>query len=70
MLEYVESRMSYVAPNLSAILGSTVAAKVMGMCNIHVISTQCIILYLCKEIYMYMYLISCVTFTCKLVFSV
>ena len=30
ILEYVESRMSYVAPNLSVILGSTIAAKVMG----------------------------------------
>ena len=30
ILEYVESRMAYVAPNLSVILGSTIAAKVMG----------------------------------------
>ena len=30
ILQYVESRMSYVAPNLSIILGSTVAAKIMG----------------------------------------
>ncbi|KAI9332516.1 hypothetical protein BDR26DRAFT_806339 [Obelidium mucronatum] len=30
ILEYVESRMTFLAPNLTAILGSTVAAKLMG----------------------------------------
>ena len=30
ILGYVESRMSFVAPNLSHIVGSTVAAKLMG----------------------------------------
>lgn len=30
VLEFVESRMGYIAPNLSAIVGSTVAAKLMG----------------------------------------
>ena len=30
ILEYVESRMSFVAPNLSLMLGPTVAAKLMG----------------------------------------
>lgn len=30
MLKYVESRMSLIAPNLSAMVGSTVAAKLMG----------------------------------------
>ena len=29
-LEYVETRMSFIAPNLSQIVGSTVAAKLMG----------------------------------------
>ena len=37
ILEYVESRMSFVAPNLSIILGSTVAAKLMGI-YIHLLS--------------------------------
>lgn len=31
--EYVESRMTYIAPNLSAIVGASTAAKVMGMCS-------------------------------------
>ena len=30
ILSYVESRMSFIAPNLSAIIGSTVATKLMG----------------------------------------
>lgn len=30
MLKYVESRMSLIAPNLSAMVGSTVATKLMG----------------------------------------
>jgi U4/U6 small nuclear ribonucleoprotein PRP31 len=30
ILQYVESRMSFVAPNLSAIVGSTIAAKLIG----------------------------------------
>ena len=30
ILEYVESRMSFIAPNLSYIAGPTVAAKLMG----------------------------------------
>ncbi|KAI8618914.1 hypothetical protein BC830DRAFT_1060949 [Chytriomyces sp. MP71] len=30
LLEYVESRMTFLAPNLTAILGSTTAAKLMG----------------------------------------
>ncbi|KAL5215885.1 hypothetical protein ABZP36_007286 [Zizania latifolia] len=30
VLEFVESRMGYIAPNLSAIVGSTVASKLMG----------------------------------------
>lgn len=30
MLKYVESRMSLIAPNLSAMVGSTIAAKLMG----------------------------------------
>lgn len=28
--EYVESRMTFIAPNLSAIVGASTAAKVMG----------------------------------------
>ena len=31
ILGYVESRMSFIAPNVSAIVGSTVATKLMGM---------------------------------------
>ncbi|XP_071447282.1 U4/U6 small nuclear ribonucleoprotein Prp31-like [Hetaerina americana] len=31
VLEYVESRMTYIAPNLSAIVGASTAAKVMGV---------------------------------------
>uniref|UniRef100_T1ISX8 U4/U6 small nuclear ribonucleoprotein Prp31 n=1 Tax=Strigamia maritima TaxID=126957 RepID=T1ISX8_STRMM len=50
--EYVESRMSFIAPNLSAILGSSTAAKLMGVaggltnlskmpaCNILVLGSQ------------------------------
>ena len=30
VLEYVESRMSFIAPNVSYIVGPTVAAKLMG----------------------------------------
>src|ERR1043166_7244095 len=30
ILEYVESRMTLIAPNLSAIVGSTTAAKMLG----------------------------------------
>ena len=30
MFEYVESRMAFIAPNLSAIVGSNIAAKLMG----------------------------------------
>ena len=30
IMEYVESRMSFIAPNLSQIVGPTVAAKLMG----------------------------------------
>ncbi|CAI8023059.1 U4/U6 small nuclear ribonucleoprotein Prp31 [Geodia barretti] len=30
ILGYVESRMSFIAPNVSAIVGSTVATKLMG----------------------------------------
>lgn len=28
--EYVESRMSFIAPNLSIIIGASTAAKIMG----------------------------------------
>ncbi|KAJ3038605.1 U4/U6 small nuclear ribonucleoprotein Prp31 [Rhizophlyctis rosea] len=31
ILEYVETRMGFIAPNLSALVGSTVAAKMMGL---------------------------------------
>lgn len=31
LLEYVESRMSFIAPNISAIIGPTTAAKIMGI---------------------------------------
>ena len=31
ILQYVEGRMSLISPNLSAIVGSTVAAKLMGV---------------------------------------
>lgn len=30
--EYVESRMSFIAPNLSIIVGASTAAKIMGKC--------------------------------------
>lgn len=30
ILAYVESRMSFIAPNLSKVVGPTVAAKLMG----------------------------------------
>lgn len=33
-MQYVESRMSFIAPNLSAIVGSAVAAKLIG--TVHV----------------------------------
>ncbi|TPX67047.1 hypothetical protein SpCBS45565_g04003 [Spizellomyces sp. 'palustris'] len=31
ILEYVESRMAFIAPNLSALVGSNIAAKLMGL---------------------------------------
>jgi U4/U6 small nuclear ribonucleoprotein PRP31 len=52
ILQYVEGRMSLISPNLSAIVGSTVAAKLMGVaggltnlskmpaCNILVLGAQ------------------------------
>lgn len=41
--EYVESRMSFIAPNLSIIVGASTAAKIMGeMCK--KISFKCIFL--------------------------
>jgi U4/U6 small nuclear ribonucleoprotein PRP31 len=52
ILQYVESRMSFVAPNLSAIVGSTIAAKLIGVaggliglsripsCNIELLGAQ------------------------------
>lgn len=37
--EYVESRMSFIAPNLSIIVGASTAAKIMGeKCNIFTIT--------------------------------
>ena len=33
IMKYVESRMSFIAPNLSYIVGPTVAAKLMGKCT-------------------------------------
>lgn len=32
--EYVESRMSFIAPNLSIIVGSSTAAKLMGLYSV------------------------------------
>nr|CAB3265186.1 U4/U6 small nuclear ribonucleoprotein Prp31 [Phallusia mammillata] len=52
ILTYVESRMSYIAPNLTVIIGATVAAKLMGVaggltaltkmpaCNIMLLGSQ------------------------------
>ncbi|KAJ3102957.1 hypothetical protein HDU97_000196 [Phlyctochytrium planicorne] len=52
VLEYIESRMNFIAPNLSAILGSSIAAKLMGVaggltnlskipaCNVQVLGKQ------------------------------
>ena len=31
IFEYVESRMAFIAPNLSAIVGASTAAKIMGI---------------------------------------
>ena len=31
IFEYVESRMAFIAPNLSVIVGASTAAKIMGM---------------------------------------
>jgi U4/U6 small nuclear ribonucleoprotein PRP31 len=31
IFEYVESRMAFIAPNLSAIVGASTAAKLMGI---------------------------------------
>ena len=33
IFEYVESRMAFIAPNLSAIVGASTAAKLMGKYN-------------------------------------
>lgn len=33
--EYVESRMSFIAPNLSIIIGASTAAKIMGEAPLH-----------------------------------
>ena len=30
IFEYVESRMAFIAPNLSAIIGANIAAKLLG----------------------------------------
>ena len=38
IMEYVESRMSFIAPNLSQIVGPTVAAKLMGKFFFYVLS--------------------------------
>jgi len=40
IFEYVESRMAFIAPNLSIIVGASTAAKIMG-----------IILYIKSQIY-------------------
>ena len=32
--EYVESRMTFIAPNLSIIVGASIAAKIMGKISI------------------------------------
>lgn len=47
ILSYVESRMSFIAPNLSSILGPTVATKLMGeeqkiLCTCTVCCYRCI----------------------------
>lgn len=34
--EYVESRMTYIAPNLSVIVGASTAAKIMGNIYIYI----------------------------------
>lgn len=35
IFEYVESRMAFIAPNLSIIVGSSTAAKIMGKINFY-----------------------------------
>ena len=56
ILSYVESRMSFIAPNLTSVVGASTAAKLMGIaggltalskmpaCNVEVSGTQAIIL--------------------------
>ena len=34
IFEYVESRMTFIAPNLSIMVGASVAAKLMGQCTL------------------------------------
>lgn len=36
--EYVESRMSFIAPNLSIIIGASTAAKIMGEARPHAVT--------------------------------
>lgn len=44
--EYVESRMSFIAPNLSIIVGASTAAKIMGeKCNIFLLNGTIACLY-------------------------
>jgi len=50
IFEYVESRMAFIAPNLSIIVGASTAAKIMGifyikLCHIYKTHT-CIYIYI------------------------
>lgn len=35
IFEYVESRMAFIAPNLSIIVGASTAAKIMGIISLN-----------------------------------
>jgi hypothetical protein len=53
IFEYVESRMAFIAPNLSIIVGASTAAKIMGIFYIklyYIYKTHtCIYVYICKK---------------------
>lgn len=46
IFEYVESRMAFIAPNLSIIVGASTAAKIMGILYIKLYKHICIYIYM------------------------
>lgn len=54
-MEYVESRMSFIAPNLSFIIGPTVAAKLMGKERVSYFSSDIMGLIFCSVIYIHVH---------------